>query len=757
MARFHVGVESALDPLTAQALRELPDHYHVLVGFNVPRTTRTAEALVLRLAGEQSAMFMVGTAHLHTAVRGTAHGGWEMQTEEDGEWYWDPYETPLGDTNPLLGLQYTANKAQDWIAANLPALEDPLHPWHFDVRPQVFPRLLIVSDQPVEVERHSWVWYFTDQQQLIEHLEAWRPRDPFPITQAVLRNLVAQFNLTPEEAWDDRPAEISVEALRDIQNEWRNLGEEIRVLRDLLTKANDALTAIRGRGRQVDEALRHLTLGIESHPELVDHLRQRDTAAPRRVMREDEDAGGEEVPVAPRKRATKAVIEQGPEDEQIIEVAEAPKPTRKRVAKVAAVPEPEPADDGDDDEPTPPKRGTRKVVAKVAEAPAAKATTTATRGRKRVTEAVIETVSIEEVRRPTGAAASAASSVSKVITSETAPTTPVAASSSAPADPTVAAAEEAAPTASAARGRLRTMASLRPAPLAAEAPAARPALRTISAPAPTPPPAPAEEAEDDEPVDFSAFAPRLSDLLRPSNLGGGSGGGFTERPRFTSPLRDRPMGASGGPGREPMRLLPAAIRGLPHSPSARTADRIERAFKRTMPHFALGPFGFPNFEAFLLSAIEQGIVRGEGGTYWLPDEAPLPPASTDVTAAGALAGRVSPFTEAALISLLSLNEEQQRWLIRTMVEIEQRAEFLTQRYLSRGLTYGRPLFPITEQEAEELVVAARKMRLLEEIEESSDDRPRFTLRVNRQHPVVAAALSGAPLPSLEMHEPVASR
>lgn len=736
MARFHIGVESALDPLTAQALRELPDHYHVLVGFNVPRTTRMAEALVLRLAGEQSAIFMVGTCHLHTAVRGSAHGPWEMQTEEDGELYWDPYETSLGDTNPLLGLQYTANKCQDWIAANLPALEDPLHPWHFDVRPQVFPRLLIVSDEPVEVERHSWVWYFTDQQQLIEHLEAWRPRDPFPITQAVLRNLVTQFNLTPEEPWDDRPAEISVEALRDIQNEWRNLGDEIRVLRDLLTKATEALTAIRSRGRQVDEALRHLTLGIESHPDLVDHLRQQESDAPRRTFRAQEDAGGEEVAVAPRKRSIgRAAPPPEPEDDFADEVeaeeeVEVAKPARKRAVKAAAA-DPAPAPEGDDD-PEPPKKGTRKTVARKATTTTAKATTTtATKGRKKVaaTEDLLESAPVvAEDRRPdTGTAASV---IVLDSVAETAPDLPAAASASAPSP---AAETEATPGTRAPRmSRLRTLAPPKT-PVTGGGEGAT---------------ASEDSDDDDEVVDFSAFAPRLSDLLRPANLGGPT---FSERPRFTSPLRDRP--GSSLSGREPMRLLPAAIRGLPHNPSARTVERIERAFRRTMPHFALGPFGYPNFEAFLLSAMEQGIIRGEGGTYWLPDESPLPPASSSPALSTAiLPGKVSPFAEQALVSLLSLNEEQLRWFVRTMMEIEQRAEFLTQRYLSRGLTYGRPLFPITEQEAEELVVAARKLRLLEEMEETSEDRPRFTLRVNRSHPVVRATVKGDPLPSLEQPE-----
>jgi len=202
-------------------------------------------------------------------------------------------------------------------------------------------------------------------------------------------------------------------------------------------------------------------------------------------------------------------------------------------------------------------------------------------------------------------------------------------------------------------------------------------------------------------------------------------------------------------GKEPLRLLPAAIRGLPHNAISRTADRIERAFRRTMPHFALGPFGYPNFEAFLLSAVEAGVIRGQGGTYWLPEEGPLPGAPEGQTAPAA-----TPFggftADSAIVSFISLTAEQQRWLIQQMAQIEARASFLTQRYLARGLTYGRPLFPLSEDEAEEFVYAARKLGLLEEVEESGEDRPRFTLRLRRGHPFVAAALNGTALPALEV-------
>ncbi|MEO7992805.1 MAG: hypothetical protein ABI743_00270, partial [bacterium] len=375
MARFHMGVETALDPFTAKALRELPDHYHVCVGFNVPRTTRMAEALVLRLAGDQSALFMIGTLHLDAAVRGSAHGPWEIAVEEDGELYWDPYDTPLGDTNPLLGLQYTANKAQDWIAANLPMLEDPLHPWGSEVRPQVFPRLLIVSEQPVEVERHSWVWYFTEAQQLVEHLEAWRPRDPFPITPHVLRKLVQAFNLTPEEAWDERPLDISTEAVRDIQREWASLGEEIRTLRNVLNEAQEALGAIRSRGRLVDEALRHLIAGLEEKT-----ASDRARAAAQEMDDDQDDYEEEPEPPPTPKRRPRVAAAPEPEPEP-----EPPKPARKtRAAKVI---EAAPLDEDDEPEPEPeaPKPRRRVLKAEAAPAPAAAVETAPVRRRRTAT------------------------------------------------------------------------------------------------------------------------------------------------------------------------------------------------------------------------------------------------------------------------------------------------------------------------------------------------------------------------------------
>ncbi|HYE79637.1 MAG TPA: hypothetical protein VEI97_16745, partial [bacterium] len=290
-------------------------------------------------------------------------------------------------------------------------------------------------------------------------------------------------------------------------------------------------------------------------------------------------------------------------------------------------------------------------------------------------------------------------------------------------------------------------------------------IRRISTSREAPPPAPlpraeaeaagatesavndANEAEAEEPVDFSAYGPNMPTMF-------GRGPGRVSRPlttesprRFRGALAARPTGVI--TGKEPLRLLPAAIRGLPHNPSSRTATRIESAFKRTMPHFALGPFGYPSFEAFLLTAIEAGVIRGEGGTYWLPEESPLPPAP--VSSASPSPGRprgASP-QEQAIANFLSLPEAQQRWLVQQMAEIEGRAKFLTQRYLARGLTYGRPPIPLTEIEAEELVFASRKLRLLNEIESPFEDGPRFTLRVNRDHPFVQAALGGDPLPDLE--------
>lgn len=766
MARFHIGVESALDPVTAQALRELPDHYHVCVGFNVPRTTRMAEALVLRLAGEQSAMFMVGTQHLDAPVRGAAHGPWDIRTEEDGAYYWDPYDTPLGDTNPLLGLQYTANKCQDWIAANLPALEDPLHPWHYDVRPQVFPRLLILTDFAVEVERHSWVWYFTDVQQFIEHLEAWRPRDPFPITPAVMRNLVAQFELEPEEPWDERPAEISVEALRDIQQEWRALGEEIRDLRNLLTQANEALGTIRNRGRQIDEALRHLSLGIESHPDLLAHLKSREESGiddgAVDVEPEDDDAP------APKRRATKAA-----KAEEAEEAAPAKKTARK--TKRAAEEPVQAAEDDGDDEPEPPKRGRRKVITAEAEAAAPAAAPAARRRRAATTDEVEPAPAdhrrgaaedswddVEVAERDLPAAASAPASRRGVaveaedhpgmhLKQPPAPDLPVAdgpppppGSADNPIPRRRAAEEPVAPAAAAGPVLMRH-------PIPEQEPISRVRVRR---PAELPP---VDDAGgDEEPVDFSQYAPRLSDLLRPQGLAPRRE--FGDRPRFSSPLRDRPAGTAPS-GREPMRLLPAAIRGLKYSPMSRTAGMIEQAFRRTMPHFALGPFGFPNFEAFLLAAIEQGVIQGAGGTYWLPEEKPLPPAKSPL--GDALGGDLPPSTEQGLISLLSLTPDQQRWLIRTISDIEGRAEFLTLRYLALGMTYGRPMFPITEDEAVRLVEACRRLQIIVSQRETADDRPPYTLRLNREHPFVAAAMASAPLPSLEEWlqnpEPMGSR
>lgn len=757
MARFHIGVESALDPFTATALRELPDHYHVCVGFNVPRTTRMAEALILRLAGEQSALFMVGTLHVDAPLRGNAHGPWEIYIEEGRDGYWEPYDTPLGDTNPLLGLQYTANKAQDWIAANLPALEDPLHPWHADVRPQVFPRLLIVTEHPVDVERHSWVWYFSDAQQLIEHLEAWRPRDPFPITPAVLRNLVAAFGLEPEEPWDERPVDISAEALRDIQREWTALGEEIRGLRGLLTDAQEALGAIRSRGRQIDEALRHLARGIETgaatrstHAD-DDYDEDLDDDRTSTRSRDEDDDEIDDAP-KPRKRAAKAAA---PEVIEATVDAPAKRSRAKAKEEPVAVDDDDDDDGGDDAPPEPPRRGRPRKAEATPEPVAEVAAPVRTRRRAATTDEVDAEIEAERA--------------AEIVAVAEPPTIRRLSSRKPMWDPDDSEADESNEIDAPKQATVIRQASTPASPRGAAADAAGLMAATVSdledeikiekdndklksKPADANTQDEQGQEQEDEPIDFAAYGPTMPTMFRRSPTQGGS---MADGPRrFRGALAQRPSGVI--TGKEPLRLLPAAIRGLPHSPTSRTAARIEAAFKRTMPHFALGPFGYPSFEAFLLTAIEASVIRGEGGTYWLPEEGPLPPAP-EAAAAGPGRPRGASPQEQAIDNFLSLPESQQRWLVQQMSEIEGRAKFLTQRYLARGLTYGRPPIPLTEIEAEELVFASRKLRLLNEIESPFDEGPRFTLRLNRENPFVQAALSGAPLPDLEPVESGAER
>ena len=727
MARFHHGVESALDPELSAALRELPDHYHVLIGFNVPRTTRVAEALVLRLAGEQSAMFMVSTIRMDAPLRGQAQGPWEILIEEDGERFWEEYIPPLGDTNPLLGLQYTANKCQDWIAANLPALEDPLHPWRVDVHPQVFPRLLILSDHPVEVERHSWVWYFDDSQQLVEHLEAWRPRDPFPLTPAVLRQIIEEFELEPEEPWDDRPVEITAESIKDLQREWVSLGHDISNLRKLLNQATEAVDSIRNRGRQIDDALKHLATGIEmeTSPMLSDGY---------------DGADDDDEPVEARKpRRRPATDDDFPDDDiddvediadEEEEVEEQPRPKRRRAAKEEIEEVEASGDDDDDGDDEPPKPKKRRRISTTDEDAGEAPTRTRRRRVSTKADATVDVVTTDE---------ETADAVSSIASDESGAALEIASKDSlesvdAPAAEVV---EEQEPE----PVKKPTVKKKRVTPKKVE-------------PKPEPEPVTAEESSEDkapdEPIDYSAYAPTLpsfSGRPQPGKRVVSAGGGM-QRSHVGSPMI-RQMGSSAR-SNEPMRLLPAAIRSLPHSPTARTAARIEAAFRRIMPHFALGPFGFSSFEQFLNLAVEDGRIRGGEGTYWLPEENALPPAQGFSGTGAQAISKTAAMVEKAVAVLLELPEEQQRWLIKEFFSIQGRARFLTQRYIARGLTYGRPPVPLTESEADDLVLAAKHLKLLRESESPHDDAPRYTLEVNTDHPFVQAVVSeDKTLPNLD--------
>lgn len=241
MARIYLGNQEPSDRGMLEALRRLPDEFHVFVEFtvNYAGKQRQADFMVVREEVRPCSLFMLEVKNERRRLRGTVNGAWEVQ-DEDGPWRELPVSN-LRDQNPLQQAQNTARLLRDWIISMQSLIQDEDDPWQNPAyNMTAFPRLVLpFAHAQNALQKDNFAWVFTSYDETVSSLLRFRGTRDFPLSRREIERLAEHLGLQPTyvepvatlPAAEPEPDELSqlrgeVAALRG------DMAEVLRLLRE---------------------------------------------------------------------------------------------------------------------------------------------------------------------------------------------------------------------------------------------------------------------------------------------------------------------------------------------------------------------------------------------------------------------------------------------------------------------------------------------------------------------------------------------
>src|SRR5215212_8424530 len=194
MAKIYMGNQEAADRGLLEALRRLPDNYHVFVEFQIPsmRGQRQVDFLVLREDPIKPCLFCLEVKMERRRLRGTINGPWEYE-EGPGLWRILPVSNPR-DQNPIQQAYNTARAMQTWLGSMRALIQEPDSAWP-DI-PTVFPRLVLpVAHPDNQLQTDSFTWRFDGYERCLDSLSTFIPRDPVPLRQVEIERLARHLGV----------------------------------------------------------------------------------------------------------------------------------------------------------------------------------------------------------------------------------------------------------------------------------------------------------------------------------------------------------------------------------------------------------------------------------------------------------------------------------------------------------------------------------------------------------------------------------
>ncbi|MBI4498500.1 MAG: NERD domain-containing protein [Chloroflexi bacterium] len=285
MAKFYMGNPETCDKGMWDALRALPDDYHVFIEFQIPdpQRQRQVDFLVIRESADTGCLFLLEVKNERRRLRGTINGPWQYE-EVPGAWM-PLFTSNRQDQNPLQQAYNTAMVMKNWLLSMQALIQDPEDPWPDPYQTlTIFPRLVLPfahRDNQLQIDRFTW--RFDSDDETVESLMRFVPREPFPLSRTEMQRLAQHLGVRP---LSDSPAVATdsdlAAALRtqfsELTAQLAALRQEIQALRVAFTRNGGtpgpqrAAAAHGAPIRSLDEVFEAL---VEVIKELRDHNRRR--------------------------------------------------------------------------------------------------------------------------------------------------------------------------------------------------------------------------------------------------------------------------------------------------------------------------------------------------------------------------------------------------------------------------------------------------------------------------------------------------
>lgn len=271
MAKFYMGNLESADKGMWEALRALPDEYHVFIEFQIPdpQRQRQVDFLVIRENPDTGCLFLLEVKNERRRLRGTINGPWQYE-EAPGAWM-PLFTSNRQDQNPLQQAYNTAMVMKNWLLSMQALLQDSDDPWIDPYQTlTIFPRLVLPfshRDNQLQIDRFTW--RFDSYDEAIESLVKFMPREAFHMGRTEIERLAHHLGVKylPEEP---RPVTegTGVNAMRaefrELISQIAGLRQEIQSLRTAIGRAPVAAPAPRftashsGGNRSLDEVFEAL-------------------------------------------------------------------------------------------------------------------------------------------------------------------------------------------------------------------------------------------------------------------------------------------------------------------------------------------------------------------------------------------------------------------------------------------------------------------------------------------------------------------
>lgn len=198
MAHVYIGDKSKVDSEVLEAVKLLPDDFHVFAEFVVGQ--RNIDWFICRVASAEAHSTVVVTElkRVSRPLRGQMNSIWQSQ---DSQGFWQNIvPSNNSDTNYYYQAVNSANAVKTWMYNNQrlfletpePRLEHVFKAW---------PDLLLLSENnithqlPYAPDNRYGAW-FMSLPPWITHLENWRPNMGLPLSATELQNLGQALGLT---------------------------------------------------------------------------------------------------------------------------------------------------------------------------------------------------------------------------------------------------------------------------------------------------------------------------------------------------------------------------------------------------------------------------------------------------------------------------------------------------------------------------------------------------------------------------------